>query len=236
MDTFNIYCDESCHLENDGINVMVLGAVWCPKSKISEVNNRIRQIKTRNGVQNQSEIKWTKVSPQKEQLYQDIIDYFFDDDDLHFRCLIVPDKTALDNKKYNQTYDDWYYKMYFNLLKVIISPNDNYEIYIDIKDTNSYKKTQKLHEVCCNSVYDFSGKIIKRVQPIRSHEVQIMQIVDVLIGAVAYQNRNFPPEFKKSVAKENLIMKIKNRSGYQLTKKTLYLENKFNIFVWEPEM
>lgn len=27
---FNIYCDESCHLENDHQRVMVLGAVWTP--------------------------------------------------------------------------------------------------------------------------------------------------------------------------------------------------------------
>ena len=25
---YNIYCDESCHLEQDGQPVMVLGAVW----------------------------------------------------------------------------------------------------------------------------------------------------------------------------------------------------------------
>lgn len=33
---YNVYCDETCHLENDGINVMVLGAVWCPQSRLKE--------------------------------------------------------------------------------------------------------------------------------------------------------------------------------------------------------
>ena len=32
-DTFNVYCDESCHLENDHQKAMVLGAVWCPLDK-----------------------------------------------------------------------------------------------------------------------------------------------------------------------------------------------------------
>ncbi len=32
-DIFNVYCDESCHLENDQQNVMVLGAVWCQLEK-----------------------------------------------------------------------------------------------------------------------------------------------------------------------------------------------------------
>jgi hypothetical protein len=30
-----IYCDESCHLENDHIPVMVLGAVTCPAGAVS---------------------------------------------------------------------------------------------------------------------------------------------------------------------------------------------------------
>ena len=28
-DIFHVYCDESCHLENDHQNAMVVGAVWC---------------------------------------------------------------------------------------------------------------------------------------------------------------------------------------------------------------
>ena len=48
---YNVYCDETCHLEHDNSNVMVLGAVWCPQSKLKEINERIRQIKKRNNVQ-----------------------------------------------------------------------------------------------------------------------------------------------------------------------------------------
>lgn len=45
---FNIYCDESCHLENDGQRAMVLGAVWCPEAKRLEVAERLREIKARH--------------------------------------------------------------------------------------------------------------------------------------------------------------------------------------------
>ena len=231
----NIYCDESCHLENDGINVMVLGAVWCPQTKVKEINNRIRQIKERNGVNPNAEIKWTKVAPVKENLYSDIVDYFFDDADLHFRSVVVPDKAVLNHERFNQTHDDWYYKMYFRMLKTIFSPVDEYEVYIDIKDTNSNLKSKKLHEVCCNDIYDFSKKIIKKVQPIRSHEVQIMQLADILIGAVCYENRVFEDDFVKSKTKLKIIDKIKERSRYTLKKTTLYREDKFNIFIWNSE-
>lgn len=230
---YNVYCDETCHLEHDNSNVMVLGAVWCPQVKLKEINERIRQIKRRNNVSESMEMKWTKISPAKVELYKDLVNYFFDDDDLHFRGVIIPDKSKLNHERYRQTHDTWYYKMYFDMLKVIFSPTDNYEVYIDIKDTNSARKARKLREVCCNSMYDFSQRVIQRLQPIRSDEVQIMQIVDVIIGAIGYENRQFPEGFTKSRAKQEIIDLIKERSGYTLRKTTLLREEKINLLAWE---
>lgn len=235
MHEFNVYCDESCHLENDGINAMGLAGIWCPKDKVHKINMRIREIKQQNGVLANAEAKWTKVAPSKKKLYFDLINYFFDDDDLHFRCLLVPHKDQLNHQKYNQTHESWYYKMYFEMLKAIFSPSDIYNVYVDIKDTHSSKRVEKLHEVCSNNIYDFSHQTIQKIQPIRSHEVQIMQLVDILLGAVVYNSRNFPTNFYKSQTKLDLIELVKNRSGYSLEKSTLIRENKFNIFSWEAD-
>jgi hypothetical protein len=220
-------------LERDGINVMVLGAVWCPRDSVKKINERIRQIKARNGVSKTAEMKWTKISPSGVQLYADIVNYFFDEADLRFRGLVIPDKAQLDHARFCQTHDLWYYKMYFEMLKAVLSPNDSYEIYIDIKDTHSNRKAQKLREVCCNSMYDFAIRTIKKMQPIRSDEVQIMQIVDVLIGALGYNNRNFKAGHRKSDAKLNIIKLIKKRSGYSMDKSTLLREDKLNLFFWD---
>lgn len=232
---YNVYCDESSHLENDRINVMSLGAIYCPKDKRKEINQLIIDIKNKHGVLDNSEIKWSKIGPQKLSLYSEIIDLFFKDDDLHFRGLLVPDKSILDHERFSQTHDDWYYKMYFDMLKVIFSPLDSYNIYLDIKDTHSYNNTQRLHDVCCNSSYDFSAQMIKKIQPIRSQEVQIMQIVDILTGALAYTSRLFPEDHSFSSTKLYLIDKIQEYSGYDLQHTTLYRENKFNILVWESK-
>jgi len=93
--TFNIYCDESCHLEHDQQPAMVLGAVWCPLDKVHEIAVRLREIRKHHNLPPDFEIKWTKISPAKQQFYLALMDYFFDDDDLHFRALIVPDKSRL---------------------------------------------------------------------------------------------------------------------------------------------
>ncbi len=233
MTEYNFYCDESCHLEHDNSNIMVLGAVWCPKEKRHEINERIKEIKARNGIQPNAELKWTKVSPVKKQVYEDLINYFFDEKDLHFRGLLIPHKDELKHLDFNQTHDEWYYKMYFSMLKAMLLPTEKYNIFIDIKDTHSSQKAQKLQEVIRNSIYDFSKSIIKQVKPIRSDEVQIMQITDVLIGAFGYKNRHFPEGEKRSQTKVELIQLIQKRSGYSLERSTLLREDKCNLFVWK---
>ncbi len=224
----NIYCDESCHLEKDGLQVMVLGAVWCPLQKTREISVRLREIKEEHGLSRDFEIKWGKVSPCNLALYRDILNYFFDDDDLHFRVLIVPDKHFLEHKRFGQDHDTFYYKMYFDMLKVLFSPKCEYRIYLDIKDTRSAEKTKKLHEVLCNANYDFNRRIISRVQTVRSHEVEQIQLADLLIGAVQYANRGL----ESSPAKVRLIERMRKRSGYTLTSTTLFGEDKVNIFKW----
>ncbi len=225
---FNIYCDESCHLENDKQNAMVIGAIWCPQEKTREISVRLRDIKKDHGFKPEFEIKWTKVSPAKMIFYREVMDYFFDNDNLHFRSLIVPDKSKLRHKEFCQSHDDWYYKMYFDMLKVILSPNAIYRIYLDIKDTRSADKISKLHDVLCNNLYDFSRKIIERVQAVRSHEVEILQLADILIGAVSYTNRGL----SGNAGKDTLVARMKERSQYCLTRTTLLREDKVNLFCW----
>lgn len=228
-DIFNIYCDESCHLENDHQQVMVLGSIWCPLEKTKEISVRIREIKQRHGLSSSFEIKWQKVSPAKKLFYIDLVDYFFDDDDLHFRALIVPDKSKLRHHDFSQDHDAWYYKMYFDMLKVLLVPQAEYRIYLDIKDTRGADKIEELHDVLCNNMYDFERKIIRRVQTIRSHEVEQLQLADLLIGVIGYANRGL----ETNKGKLALVERMRHRSGYNLTKSTLLREDKVNLFRWE---
>ena len=226
---YNIYCDESCHLENDHQKAMVLGAIWCPIKEKQVISNRIRDIKVKYGLKPSFEIKWTKVSPAKFDFYVELLDYFFDVDDLHFRALIVPDKSLLDHPSFGHDHDKWYYKMYFDMLKVIFEPEARYRIYLDLKDTRGGAKVKKLHEMLCNNMYDFSREIIERIQLVRSEEIELLQLADLLIGIISYLNRGL----SGSSAKLKLIERMKNRSGYDLTRTTLLREKKVNIFVWK---
>lgn len=232
---YNVYCDESCYLEHDESNAMAIGCVWCPKDKVKDINTRIKEIKNKYFLNSNKEIKWTKVSNCNKNLYMDIINYFFDDDDMHFRVIVIKDKDKLNHKKYLQTHEDFYYKTYFTLLKNMLNPNDKYNIYIDIKNTQSNYRAQKLREVCSNNMYDFSMTIINKIQPINSNESQILQLSDLLIGACTYANRTFLAGHKKNITKLQIIDRIKLRSKYKLDKSTLLGESKFNYFLWRTD-
>ena len=166
---------------------------------------RLREIKTKHGCGSKFEVKWTKVSAAKQSLYLDLVDYFFDDDDIRFRALIVPDKSRLNHSAFPaQNHDNWYYKMYFDMLKVLLSPDSKYRVYIDIKYTRGSVKIAKLQEI------------------------ELLQLADLLIGAVSYVNRNL----EGSVGKLAVIDRMRRRSGYTLNKTTLLREQKVNLFRW----
>ena len=112
---YNIYCDESCHLENDHQRAMVLGALWCPRSKKDEIFRQIRKIKADFNLNPKFEIKWTKVSPVKLDFYMTMINYFFEISHLKFRALIVPDKSILNHAAFTHDHDTWYYKIFFKI-------------------------------------------------------------------------------------------------------------------------
>lgn len=234
MNEINIYCDESSHLSYDGKKYMILGAVTCKIDARKRICSDIKKIKQKYNISINSEMKWTKISNSKVlPAYLELIEYFFKEPNLRFRGLIA-EKDNLDNDRYNDgSYNKWYYKMYYLLLNQLLTPQYSYNIFIDIKDTKGSKNVNKLKEVLCNNMYDYKSEIIKKVQQIRSDEVEIMQITDILIGALNYiNNGNF--EEKINIGKKEVINKIIEMSGCNLRSSTPYSYNYFNLFIWKP--
>lgn len=227
---FNIYCDESCHLENDNQKAMVIGSIRAPRTQVRAIANDIKNIKEAHGLSKYAEIKWTKVSPSKINFYTDLINYFFKNPYLNFRAIVIKDKDKLEHKLFDQTHDDWYYKMYYLMLRRIINNNNNH-IYIDLKDTNGAEKVDRLRNYLCNSLHDFNRQKISKMQLIRSEESQLLQLTDLLIGAISYDNR----DLWGSETKLKIVQQITDITGFDLKEKTYYTEQKFNLFTWEPQ-
>ena len=225
----NVYGDETCHLRNDGVDLMVFGAIWCEESKVNQISNEIKNIKIKNGLSKWQELKWNKVSKSNVNLYKEIVNYFFIEDDLNFRAYIILDKKRFTSKSKSE-YDLFYYKCYFQMLQNILSKDRKFNIFLDIKDTRSAFRNRKLHEVLENNSQRFnysSKRIIDKFQNIRSFESQLMQVTDIIIGAIGYGLR----DIKTNPAKLELIELIKQRAGTDFKSSSLYRDNKFNLFI-----
>lgn len=228
-ESYNVYCDESCHLENDGQPVMLLGAVWCPTAEVQRLSSEMQDMKTRHRAA--GELKWTKVSQARLEYYLELADWFLAETPLHFRGLVVQHKERLNHALFNAgSHDDFYYKMYFSLLSKILSPDQLYHIYLDIKDTRSRLKVRKLGEVLCNDKYDFTSQMIGHLQNIRSHESYLLQVCDFLLGAVSYRHRGL----SGNPAKVEVIRRLEERLGRSLLRSTPLREEKFNLFLFTP--
>lgn len=214
--TFNIYCDESCHLENDKKDYMLLSYISVAYNQIKIHNHFITELKKKHNFY--GEIKWINVSQSQYKFYKELIDYFFVSD-LRYRAVVI-NKSQISNSKYNQDYDTFYYKMYYQLLNHSKKSNFAYNVYIDIKDDLSANKVNKLKDILQTKF-----GVFRTIQNIHSHESILMQVTDVIMGALSH---NLNVKEKKVTAKIKLIEQIRNHANHSLTSTNYSKE--FNLF------
>ncbi|AVM50887.1 DUF3800 domain-containing protein [Capnocytophaga sp. oral taxon 878] len=217
MKTFNFYCDESCHLENDNFPYMLIGYVSSAYNQVKLHTEKIKQLKKEYCIP--YELKWNHLSKSAMELYKELIDYFFATD-LQYRAIVI-DKNQLKHQQFQQTHDDFYYKMYYQLIQKKLSSEYNYNIYLDIKDTRSAEKVNGLKNYLNNNFVS-----VRNLQNIRSHESELMQLTDIITGALSYYLR----KENKVIAKNKIVDRIAQHAGQALNQSSPRSEQKFNLF------
>ena len=162
MPTYNFYCDESCHLENDKMPYMLLGYVCVPYNQLKRHSIRIKEIKEKHHFY--GEVKWSKVANSQHKFYNDLIDYFFDSD-LSFRAIVI-NKERINNNNFHQDFNTFYYKMYYQLINHKLDTLSYYNIYLDIKDTLSAGKMNNL-----KTILQTQFGVIRNLQNIHSYSL-----------------------------------------------------------------
>lgn len=222
-DIKRIYIDESCHLESDRMPVMCVGAVYVEETSWKRLATKLKEIKLLH--HSPTELKWNKVSASRMALYKELIDFFFSQNALSFRALLIKHKENINNERYNKgDHNIFYYKTMFYLIRDYQSQNA-YKVYMDIKDCQGKARLDKLSEVLekvCGK-----GKYV-HFQNIRSEENQFIQLADFFIGAIVYKQRN--DILKTSKVKNDIIGYIEQKSGYSITESTPPWEKKFRIW------
>jgi len=223
---YNIYCDESCHLINDGHKCMVLGSLILPKEKLFEVSDKIKSTKIAHDMDIHTELKWVKASPNKLDLYKAILNIFLSHPDLSFRCVVVPDKSQLCHNKFYRTHDNFYYVMYYYGLRFIMQPSNTYNIYFDFKDHNQKNELPVLKQVLY--IKEKIPLENMKLQSIQSYESQLMQMCDIITGAISYRNRGL----LTSSSKTELANMLECSTHQDLCTSSVVREAKCNVFVW----
>ena len=198
---------------------MFLGSVSSAYNQVKLHTEHINQLKKKHNFY--AEIKWTSVSNSKLRFYLDLVDYFFATD-LKFRAIGI-EKSKIKCEDFGSTYDDFYYKMYYYLLNKNIDTLYNYNVFLDVKDTLSAYKVNKLKDIL-NVKYG----VFRNIQNIRSEESLLLQLADFLMGAVSYSNND---ELKANAAKVLVIEKIRHHAALDLSA-TNY-SKKLNLFFIE---
>ncbi len=57
---YDVFCDESRHLEHDQFRYMVLGGIWCVSEWRRDISSLIENMKREAGFS--GELKWTKIN------------------------------------------------------------------------------------------------------------------------------------------------------------------------------
>lgn len=220
--TFNIYCDESTHLPNDGRPYMIYSYVSVASNQIKMIREQLKSIKSKYGFC--EEWKWTGVHDRTYQMYRELVEYFFSVSGLNFRAVVV-EKSQIDESRADYTFNDFYFRMYFQLLHHKTDMSAVHNIYFDIKDTCSQQKLHKLKDIL---KYNTS---IGNFQFVRSHESLFLQLTDVLMGAINYNLRMLSGDIEGRVlAKRRIVEYIEAHANISLTHTSPLSAQKMNLF------
>lgn len=226
----HLFCDESCHLPHDKAPFLLLGLVACPAEKVRTSHEELAAIWDRFNLPKHLEVKWTKVSPARIDFYKAILEWFFTSDNVFFRAVSLPEKQALYARSAPEKREYIYYRLYYQLLRTTIEQENRYRVFIDLKDTRGREKITHLTEILRADANDPYGKSVESLQHVHSHEIRLLQVCDLLLGAIGFARR--PVAENESPAKRQLVRYIEDSLGYPLTSDSPPGEEKCSIITW----
>lgn len=222
-----LYCDEN---NIQAAHYMLIGGLWLRQPLEETLRAHLTQVRQQFNMT--AEFKWTKVSQAKIPAYQAWVDGFFTLREAEFRCIVV-DTTLLDYHTYHKNDQELgFYKFYYQLVSRNIQPGNLYWLYTDER-TNRKKNRLDVLKIITNRYWKKKANCepLRAVEPRRSHGEDILQLADVLLGAVGYAWN----EGKNSPAKMELMAHIAKRLGRpSLRLATSPSFKRFNIWQWQP--
>lgn len=193
-DLIHFYSDSSSHR---GHQFVVVGGIAIRPDHVERINGLLQSLKDDAGINR--EFKWNEYKGgRKRQAYEAAVDLFFQllhENKLHFHCVIC-DFTAFDHKKDGlgspeKSVNKLYYQLmlhrvcafYGQQMRIIMTPdhgNDSSEI-VNFRGAICAAAYRK---------YKTRPNCLRAIQPQPSASNNILQMLDVIIGAIAAHREN----------------------------------------------
>jgi hypothetical protein len=229
---FRVYCDESN--TDGGKRHPVYGAILVSLDDIRTVQRELKDWRDREGMH--GELKWHKVNGRSSLAkYKSLVDLLVllarRRRTIQFKAIIL-DKHAAEYRIYSKGDDELaFYKFYYHWLlkyfaKFPVWHQCELRVIIDERNLPAEAKDPyTLLKIILNNgirkEFQVSREVVTEVRPLGSHESDLLQAADVLMGAVGFHNQGFhlrPGANKYKVELASYIArKIRVRDLTQLT-------------------
>lgn len=259
LDEFNVYSDESRYR---GERFLLFGALWLRKSDVSDFEGKVRDLRESEGYVDDEgrripflgEFKWKKSGSKKYvHVYKKLVDIFFDSlDEGQIRtCIMLVDTHDPTFKAYNNLNRDGFYRFLYQLYLHNSRLPGIYSIYPDritnpthhvnlqeLKGSLSYALRTKFSPMV-NPAH-LPTEFLREIRPIDSKSTDILQVVDVIMGAIGfYQNRCFEVEGvnqQKVELMKYVLDKIIYSGALKFDGKNYLIvkSTRFNIWLFRP--
>lgn len=220
---FEVYCDESgleALTKKDAHKFIAIGSIWMPSNYRIEFKNNINVLKDKFNIK--GELKWNKVSPAYFDLYKEVIEYFFNTNELRFRVILI-ESAKVNNIKFNDRDAELsFYKFYYQLLHHWIYDFNSYNIFLDLKENRNKGRLKELERCLDNS--NLTSDILQ-VQGLPSEQSSGIQLADIFTGLVNAKFNNVIT----SQSKIELIKLVEQFLKKEIAPSSKG-EDKFNVF------
>ncbi len=219
-DIYNVYCDES--RVDSPSRYMLIGGIMCPKREKDWIVGHIRRLRAKHSVY--GEFGWKTVCPSKFDFFKELIEYFFAENSLCFRCVILEKETTS-----FPSADERFQKTYYQVFNNWLDRRCEYCIFIDHR-IDDKTRVPTLRRCLINT--KMFGTSVKFVEEVESDENDLIQLADLIIGAIGYQWNELDTVKNASKAKISLCTLIAECLSTDTLSKftTGPSEDKFNIF------
>jgi len=229
----HIYCDESRQTAD---RYMVIGGLIARREDCPLFEQAM--LLYRQSQNMFSELKWTKVSNQKLKEYKALIDLFFGfAGAIHFKAIVI-DTQEIDNQRFNMSDAELgFYKLMYQFLLhsfgVYLESLDRCKVFLDQRTTSRYK----LSTLCAilnnglHKKYPYLNWPVRSVQATDSKKSDLIQVADVLMGAIGYEMNGAHVRSGAKKSKVAVAEYIAHKSGLlNLQQSTPYSQKHFSIW------